>query len=116
MKTQIRAAKKTRWSLLPIAPFEFESFEIPVRRFDNNGPLSIGAVFRTMNVDTDSGLFNPSLTPIDIAQSAKIFLPPHSAHGLEQALPSDSGTSCSRPRSQKGARARVKRLFTLQPK
>ena len=84
MKTQTRTAKKILRSSVPIASFEFESFEIPVRRVKDHGPLPTGAVFRSLNVDPRSSQFKTTLAPIDTAQPAKIFLPSPSPQGREE--------------------------------
>src|SRR5437899_11117183 len=78
MKTLIRAVKKTQRSFVPIASFEFERFEIPVRRVKSHGPLPTGAVFRNLSQS------KTILTPIDAAQPAEIFLPSPSLQGLGQ--------------------------------
>jgi len=84
MKTPTRTAKKIQRSIVPIASFEFESFDIPVRRVNSHRPLPIGAVFRNLNVDPRSSQFKTIFTPIDTAEPAKIFLPSPSPQGREE--------------------------------
>ena len=84
MKTLIRATRKPQRSIVPIAFFEFESFEVHVRRVTRHKPLAIGAAFRRLNIHLPSSQSKTILTPIDAAQPAEIFLPSPSlqGHGL----------------------------------
>ena len=130
MKTQTCAANKTPWAFVPIASFEFESFEIPVRRVNTRRPLLTGAVVRSVKVDPRSSQSETTLTPIDTAQPAKIFLPSPSTQGRgpmclrlgarpvarPAALSSGSCNINSRANVQRGARARANRLPASQLK
>jgi len=84
MKTKNRASKELKRLAVPMASFEFESFDIPVRRVNSHRPLPIGAVFRNLNVDPRSSQFKTILTPIDTAQPAKNFLPSPAPQGREE--------------------------------
>lgn len=74
MKTKTRASKEIKQLAVPMASFEFESFDIAVRRVNSHRPLPIGAVFRNLNVDPCSSTAEP----------AKIFLPSPSLQGREE--------------------------------
>lgn len=101
MKTPIRAKGKALRSFVPVAPFEFETFELPVRPVNRHTPTSI-----------------------PVAQPAKLFLPSASLQGpglmslhlgarsvgYPAALPSPSCTI--RSRSQTNARGRTNRHTT----
>ena len=84
MKTLIRAARKPQRSFVPITPFEFESFEVRVRRVTRHRPLPIGVSFRKVNVHRVSRQFKTMPGPIDAVHRKKIFLPSPSlqGHGL----------------------------------
>jgi hypothetical protein len=84
MKTLIRAAMKPQRSFVPITPFEFESFEVRVRRVTRHRPLPIGVSFRKVNVHRVSRQFKTMPGPIDAVHRTKIFLPSPSlqGHGL----------------------------------
>lgn len=84
MKTLIRAARKPQRSFVPITPFEFESFEVCVRRVTRRGPLPIGAAFRRVNINHHSRRFKTIPRPIYAAQRAKNLLPSPllQGHGL----------------------------------
>jgi len=84
MKTLIRATRKPQRSIVPIASFEFESFELHVRRVAGHRPLPVGVAFRKLDIHPSSRQFKTIPRPIDAAQRAKDFLPSPSlqGHGL----------------------------------
>jgi hypothetical protein len=84
MKTLIRAARKPQRSFVPITPFEFESFEVRVRRVTRHRPRPIGVSFRKVNVHRVARQFKTMPGPIDAVHCTKIFLPSPSlqGHGL----------------------------------
>jgi hypothetical protein len=82
MKTLICATRKPQRSILPIAPFEFESFEVRIRKITRHKPLVTGAAFRRLNIHLPSSQSKTILTPIDAAQAAEMFLPSPSLQGL----------------------------------
>ena len=84
MKTKTRASKEIKQLAVPMASFEFESFDIAVRRVNSHRPLPIGAVFRNLNVDPCSSQFKTIFTLIDTAEPAKIFRPSPSLQGREE--------------------------------
>src|SRR4030095_10239375 len=84
MKTLICATRKLQRSIVTIASFEFESFEVRVRRVTRHKPLVIGAAFRRLNIPFPSSQSETVLTPIDPAQPNEIFLPSPSPQGLGQ--------------------------------
>lgn len=81
MKTLIRAARKPQRANVPLASFEFETFEVRVRRVTRHKPLAIGAAFRRLNIHISSKC-KATPRPIDAAKPAKIFLPSPSPQGL----------------------------------
>ena len=84
MNTLIRAAMKPQRSFVPITPFEFDSFEVRVRRVKRYRPLPLGVSFRKVNVHRVSRQFKTMPGPIDALHRTKIFLPSPSlqGHGL----------------------------------
>jgi len=68
MKTLIHNTNKAPGSIVPIAPFEFEYFEIPVRRVSRNRPLQSKAGFRGVNTRHHSRRFKMIPGKIDAAQ------------------------------------------------
>ena len=83
MKTLIRATTKPRRSFVPVASFEFESFEVRVRRITRHKPLPMES-FRRMNIHRPSRQFKTMPQADRAVQRAKIFLPSPSlqGHGL----------------------------------
>ena len=81
MKTLIRDAKKPLRSFVPIASFEFESFEIRVRRVKRERPLPIGVRLRKVSVHPVLRQFKPVAGPIDAFHITKILLPSPSLQG-----------------------------------
>jgi hypothetical protein len=88
MNTLIRAATKPRRLFVRLAPFEFESFEVRMRRITRHKSLPIGVSFRRMNIPRAPRQFKTIAGPVDAAQPAKIFLPSPSLQG--------HGLTCSR--------------------
>jgi hypothetical protein len=84
MKTLIRAARKPKRSFVPIISFEFESFEVRMRRVTPQKPLPIGVSFRKVSAHRVSRQFKTLPGLIDVVQRTKIFLPSPSlqGHGL----------------------------------
>ncbi len=84
MNTLIRAARKPQRSFVPITPFEFDSFEVRVRRVTRHRPLPIGVSFRKVNAHHVSRQFKTKPGPVDAVRRTKIFLPSPSlqGHGL----------------------------------
>jgi hypothetical protein len=81
MKSLIRATRKTKRSFVPITQFEFETFEVCVRRRNSGRPLRFGVGLTKLNGDHLSGPFKTILTPIDAARRTKILLPSPSLQG-----------------------------------
>jgi len=81
MKTLTRATRKPQRSFVPIASFEFESFEVRVRRVTRHKPLPIGVSCRKVNVHRVSRQFKTILPPIDADSRETIFLPSPSVQG-----------------------------------
>lgn len=81
MKTLIRATRKPKRSCLPMTQFEFETFEVCVRRRNSGRPLPFGVGLNKVNGDHFSRPFKTILTPIDAARRAKILLPSTSLQG-----------------------------------
>ena len=81
MKTLIHAPRKPKRSFVPVTPFAFESFEIPVRRASGTRLLQSKAALRKANSPRASRLIETTPRPIDAAQPAKIFLPAPSMAG-----------------------------------
>jgi hypothetical protein len=79
MKTRIRATNKRQHSLVPVTPFEFESFEVRVRLVTRSRPLPCGISCRNLTVPP-----NVSQGLNDAVEPMKIFLPSPSpqGHGL----------------------------------
>jgi len=129
MKTPIRDARIPQRSVVPIAPFEFEKFELRVRTVTRQRPALIGALLRKSNGPIPKNQARISIAPADAATSPRIFPPSPSPQGLglvclrletrSAAKPtaSTSGARPSRSRSgiQRGAAARPNRLFASQP-
>ena len=82
MKTPIRAETKPQRSFVPIASFEFESFEVRVQRVTRHRPLSIGLNFRKVNVRRALRQFKTVARPRDAVRLTKILLPSPSHQGL----------------------------------
>lgn len=84
MKTLIRAEKKAPRSFVPIAPFEFESFEVRVERVTRHRPLAIGLSIRKVNVRRALRQFKTVGRPTEAVPLTKIFLPSPKlqGHGL----------------------------------
>ncbi len=83
MKTRIRVTGKPQQEIVPILSFEFEIFEVRVRRVTRHKSWGIGAAFKRVNIHIGSRC-KTTPTPIDAAESAKIFLPSPSPQGLGQ--------------------------------
>src|SRR5271157_5730521 len=81
MKTLTPVATKPQRFFVPIAPFEFESFEVRVRRVTRHRPLPIGVSFRKVNVHRVSRQFKTMPGPVDAVRRTKIFLPSPSLQG-----------------------------------
>ena len=75
MRPLTRATTKPRPSFVPVASFEFESFEVRMRRMTRHKPLPIGVSFGSRNIHRPTRQFKTSPKPIDVAQRAKDFLP-----------------------------------------
>ena len=84
MKTLIRAASKAQRSFVPMALFEFESFEVRVRWVARHKAFPTGVSFRKVNVHRVSRQFKTMPGPIDAVHRTKLFLPSPSlqGHGL----------------------------------
>lgn len=81
MKTLIRAARKPQRSIVPVASFEFETFEVRVRRVTRHKPLVVGAASGRLNTHLPSSQPKTIVPPIDPPQPADIFLPSPSLQG-----------------------------------
>jgi len=129
MKTLIRAISKAKRSFVPLAPFEFESFEVRVRSVARHRPLPVGVALRKLNTHRPPRQFKTIPRPIDAAQRTKDFLPSPSLQGLglmcwrsgarpvnrPAALSSRQlHASASNPIPQSGARARANRPSVSQ--
>ena len=128
MKTQTRATKKTQPLFVPIASFEFESFNLPVRRVKSHGLLPIGAVLRKLNVCPQSSEIKFTHAPLSGAESAKIFLPSPSPQGPGRMCLRLGARLVSRPTalpsyvnrrfdsySRRSAKAQTRRLLLSGP-
>ena len=84
MKTLIPVATKPQRFFVPIAPFEFERFEVRVRRAKHRRPLSFGVGFRKVNVHRVLKQFKTISGPLEAVHRTKILLPSPSlqGHGL----------------------------------
>jgi len=129
MKTLIRATRKSRREIVPIASFEMESFEVRVRSVTRHKPLVTGAALRMLKIQLPSSQSKTILTPIGAAQPAEIFLPSPSPQGLGQmrlrlearpvdcpaALPSGNLSFRSEAEGQKRARTPANRFSISYP-
>jgi len=125
MKTPIRASSKAKRSFVPITPFAFENFEVPVRRVTGHRPLPVGVAFKRLSLHLRSR-FKTTPRLIDAAQRAKVFLPSpsHQGPGLMRlhlearpvvspaALPSGDSDFRSQSFPRRGARAGANRRFS----
>ena len=84
MTTPTRAERKPQRSFVPIAPFGFERFEVPVQRVTRREPPPIGVIFGKANMHRASTQFRPTPGPTDAVHRTKILLPSpsHQGHGL----------------------------------
>jgi hypothetical protein len=82
MKTLTRATSKAKRSFVPIAPFEFESFEVRVRRVTRHRRVPIQVASRLVNIHPPSRQFKTTPRAIDPAQRTTVFLPSPSLQGL----------------------------------
>lgn len=82
MKTLVRATRKSKRLLVPMTPFQFEEFDVPVRRLSDNGPLQSKAAFRKVNSHHRPRPLKIFPTAIEGAQPPKVFMPSPSLHGL----------------------------------
>ena len=92
MKTLIRVTRKPQRLFVPITPFEFESFEVRVRRATRHRLLPIGVSFRNVNGHWVSRQFQIMPGSIDAVHRTRIFLPSPSLQG--------QGWMCSRLRAR----------------
>lgn len=81
MKTLIRATMQPQWSVLPIAPFEFATFDVPVRRVTRQRLVPIRVAIRRANTVLHAGPFKAKRGSIDPDQRTKVFLPSPSLQG-----------------------------------
>jgi hypothetical protein len=84
MKTLIPVATKPERFFVRIAPFEFERFEVRVRRVKRHRPFLIGVSYRKVNVHRVLKQFKTIPGPPDGVHRTKILLPSPSlqGHGL----------------------------------
>ena len=84
MKTWIHAARKPHRSLVPVALFDYETFEVRVRQVARHRPVPVGDAFKKMRIQLPSGQFKTTSRPIEAGAPAKILLPSPSlqGHGL----------------------------------
>ena len=97
MKPLIRATRNHSGHSCQWSPFEFESFEVRVRRIARHKPLPIGVSFRRMNIHRPPRQFKTIPRPIDAAQRAKNFLPSPSLQGLGLMCLRTRGRPVDRP-------------------
>jgi len=84
MKTLIRATRKPERPGVPITQFEFESFEVPLRRATGHRPRPVGVSFEKVSVHRVSRQCKTTPGPGDAVHRTKILLPspPFQGHGL----------------------------------
>jgi hypothetical protein len=81
MKTLTRATRKLQRSFVPIASFEFERFEVRLRRVTRPRRVPIRVASKRVSIHLPSRQFKTILTPIDAASRENIFLPSPSLQG-----------------------------------
>ena len=85
MKPLIPVTTKPQQFSVPITPFEFEIFEVRVRRIKRHRPFSIGVSFRKVNGRRVLNQFKTISGPLDAVRRTKILLPSPSfqGHGVD---------------------------------
>jgi len=81
MKTRSRAAMKPQRLVVPIAPFEFATFDVPVRRVTRQRRVPIRVAIRRANPVLHAKTFKAKRRSIDADQRTKVFLPSPSLQG-----------------------------------